>query len=108
MPRWDETKRAKHVVRLGRVAREAAMQSRRVEIPEVDVVESIDHFSGIDGLARADFGGIATNSAHRFVLVGPEGGWSPREQRQVPATVDLGPTVPTSGDRRGRRIRVFG
>ena len=91
--RWDETKRAKNVARLARVAREAAMQSRRVEIPVVDVVESIDHFAGINGLARADFGGIATNSDHRFVLVGPEGGWSEQEQRQVPATVDLGPTV---------------
>ena len=91
--RWDETKRARNELRLAKVAREAAMQSRRVSIPTIEVVDSLDEFAHHPGLALADFGGIATNSGHRFILVGPEGGWSSAERAVVPNAVDLGRTV---------------
>lgn len=91
--RWDETKRLRNAQRLSKVAREAAMQSRRVHIPTVEVVESLESLVGHPGLARADFGGVPTNSSHRFVLVGPEGGWSDRERSMIPQVVDLGPNV---------------
>ncbi|MBT5753598.1 MAG: 16S rRNA (uracil(1498)-N(3))-methyltransferase [Acidimicrobiaceae bacterium] len=91
--RWDESKRVRNQQRLLKVAREAAMQSRRVRIPTVEVVENLGSLVGRRGLARADFGGIPMNSGHRFILIGPEGGWSDRERAMVPAVVDLGPTV---------------
>jgi len=99
--RWDHAKIAKSAVRLRRVAREAAMQSHRVTIPEVQIVADLDELvqshgvqaHGVDGLARADFGGTEPVRNHRFVVVGPEGGWSDRERNVVPNAVDLGPTV---------------
>jgi len=91
--RWDQKKRLRNEERLQKVAREAAMQSRRVTIPTVRVLPDLVSLLPVAGLARADFGGVPTNSSHRFVLVGPEGGWSERERGAVPAVVDLGPTV---------------
>ena len=91
--RWDEPKRSRNEQRLATVAREAAMQSRRVTIPTVEVVENLDHMIGLSGVARADFGGSAVHSGHRFVLVGPEGGWSATERQRLPEAIDLGPTV---------------
>ncbi len=91
--RWDEQKRAKNLPRLQRVAREAAMQSHRVTIPVVDIVDDLAALVATRRVVRADFGGIATNSEHRFVVVGPEGGWSESERALVPTSVDLGPTV---------------
>ncbi|MFT4597719.1 MAG: 16S rRNA (uracil1498-N3)-methyltransferase [Paracrocinitomix sp.] len=91
--RWDETKRSRNEQRLIKVAREAAMQSRRVTIPTVLVVRDLQPLLTGGGVARADFGGIPTNSQHRLVLIGPEGGWSERERDMIPDVVDLGPTV---------------
>lgn len=91
--RWDEAKRAKNLQRLQTIAREAAMQSRRTSLPEVSFVASFAALASRGGIVRADFGGAPVNSAHRFVVIGPEGGWSPEECLAVPATVDLGPTV---------------
>jgi 16S rRNA (uracil1498-N3)-methyltransferase len=91
--RWDDSKRLRNKQRLAKVAREAAMQSRRVTIPVVEVVEGLHSLLGRPGLVRADFGGSQIGSAHRFVLIGPEGGWSERERSLVPASIDLGPHV---------------
>jgi len=91
--RWDENKRAKNQLRLRRVAREASMQSRQVRIPVVEVVATLSAIAAVSPLVRADFGGVVTNSSHRFIVIGPEGGWSEEEQANVPAVVDLGPTV---------------
>lgn len=91
--RWDEAKRERNAARLARVAREAAMQSRRVTVPTVEIVGGLEDLMNIDGVVRADFGGGSIEPGHRFVLVGPEGGWSDDERRRVPDAVDLGPTV---------------
>jgi len=97
--RWDESKRSRNTERLARVAREAAMQSHRVTIPNVSVVADLDEVLGLVpslGLpdpVRADFGGDPIGPQHRFVLIGPEGGWSDEERRRVPRAVDLGDTV---------------
>ena len=91
--RWDEKKRSKNEERLAKVAREAAMQSRRVVIPTVTVTPDLTDLAGTGGLVRADFGGIPTNSDHRFVVIGPEGGWSDAERNLVPTAVDLGQNV---------------
>jgi len=95
--RWDSAKRVKNQTRLTRVAREAAMQSRRVTIPKVSVARDMQQLVSDFDPVRADFGGAPMNSAEfetvRFVLIGPEGGWSDHETALVPKTVDLGPTV---------------
>lgn len=97
--RWDESKRHRNLVRLRRVAREAAMQSRRVAIPTVEFVDELGALAAtatggdVTAVARADFGGEPVGPSHRLVLIGPEGGWSEREREWLPAAVDLGPTV---------------
>lgn len=93
--RWDDSKRLKNRARLERVAREAAMQSRRTRLPDVQVVSGFEavlagESAGGDDVVRADFGGVAIGPEHRFVVVGPEGGWSSNEQDRVPIAVDLG------------------
>lgn len=91
--RWDESKRARNQQRLARVAREAAMQSRRVTVPTVQVADSMQAAIGGRSATRADFGGDRISAAHHFVLIGPEGGWSESERERLPARVDLGATV---------------
>ncbi|MEM7094687.1 MAG: 16S rRNA (uracil(1498)-N(3))-methyltransferase [Actinomycetota bacterium] len=109
VPRWDSDKRRKAQQRLDRVAREAAMQSRRVDLPQVEIVDDLAAVTdqveaGRRGpLARADFvpsgpdSGTAQSSdaarGARAIAVGPEGGWSEQERLTLPATFDLGPTV---------------
>ena len=57
--RWDDAKAAKNVVRLRRIAREAAMQSRRSWLPVLDDITPFDRAVGTlgDGVALADPGG---------------------------------------------------
>ena len=91
--RWDDPSRtARHLDRLGRVAREAAMQSRRVWLPEVTWSTFADLLAR-PGAALADAGGSPPSLDHLVVLVGPEGGWSPSERAAAPARVALGPHV---------------
>lgn len=96
--RWNQDKRARNQQRLRRIAREAAMQSHRVRLPDVWVVQDLDEVQTTAPFAdspiyRADFGGEPVNSDHRFVLIGPEGGWSDEERTVLPNAVDLGSTV---------------
>lgn len=103
VPRWDDNKRTKGQGRLERVAYEAAMQSRQVRLPTVQIVGGLGELleglggarSGAQplGVARADFGGAPIGPATSAVIIGPEGGWSERECQLVPETVDLGSTV---------------
>lgn len=91
--RWDAAKRDRALARLTRVAREAAMQSRRVRLPELEFVADLAAVEPPAELVRADFGGEPLGPEHRLVAIGPEGGWSEAEAALAPATVDLGPTV---------------
>lgn len=78
--RWDAARAAGAHQRLERVAREAAMQSRRARLPVVEPVGSFADLTGRAGACRADLAGGPVTLGHPFVLVGPEGGWTEEEQ----------------------------
>lgn len=93
--RWEPERADRHLARLRRIAREAAMQSRRVWLPAVEPVSDVATLAAAEGaiVAIADPDGDAPGLARPFVLVGPEGGWSDDERKTAPATVRLGPHV---------------
>jgi 16S rRNA (uracil1498-N3)-methyltransferase len=87
--RWDTARATKNIDRLRRVAREAAMQSRQVWLPEVDDVVEFAVAVQRDGVAVAEPGGERLDLATPFVIVGPEGGWTDAELDQAPRRVSL-------------------
>jgi 16S rRNA (uracil1498-N3)-methyltransferase len=102
--RWEGDRAGRHLDRLREVARQAAMQSRRLRLPIIDVVRSPAQVveaepdpGGLDagggGVALAVPGGSPPTLACPTILVGPEGGWTLEEEEAAPATVGLGPTV---------------
>ncbi|MGD9703324.1 MAG: 16S rRNA (uracil(1498)-N(3))-methyltransferase [Acidimicrobiia bacterium] len=91
--RWDPERAAKHGARLARVAREAAMQSRRTRLPVVEALSPFASVVGRVGAALAAPGGAWPRTATPLILVGPEGGWSPAELAAARATVGLGDLV---------------
>ncbi|MCB0996193.1 MAG: 16S rRNA (uracil(1498)-N(3))-methyltransferase [Acidimicrobiales bacterium] len=93
--RWDHLKAAKQHGRFVRIAREAAMQSRRLWLPEIVALATFAQVSASTDpvVVRADVAGRSLRRTDRFVLVGPEGGWSPAERDASADAVTLGPTV---------------
>jgi 16S rRNA (uracil1498-N3)-methyltransferase len=96
--RWDDARAARQRDRLAAVARQAAMQSRRVTLPTVDPPTALaalrDALAGVGGgVALAEPGGAAPSLARPVILVGPEGGWSAEELAGGTATVALAATV---------------
>ena len=83
--RWDSDRATRHTERLRRIAREAAMQSRQVRIPEIGEVTDFSALAAQPGAIRADISGHPPSLDHPTVLIGPEGGWSDTERRQLPA-----------------------
>ncbi|CAB4940188.1 MAG: RsmE family RNA methyltransferase [Actinobacteria bacterium] len=91
--RWDEERSRRNTERLRRVAAEAAMQSRRVWLPEVQEVTTFDELAVSGELLAADRDGAAPTLARPAVMIGPEGGWSESERARFAGTVGLGPSV---------------
>ena len=91
--RWDGDKAARNAERLRRVAREAAMQSRRVWLPEVADVATFAEIAALPGVALAEREGEPPSLDHPVVAVGPEGGWAPEELAAGLPRVALGPQV---------------
>lgn len=90
--RWDEDKADRHHDRFERIAREAAMQCRRVHLPTIRRVQPFAALCG-PGVVRADRSGRPLRGGDHTVMVGPEGGWSDGERDLLPEAVVLGPTV---------------
>ena len=91
--RWEGERAERHLERLRRVAREAAMQSRRTRLPVVEPVQPFAEVATRAGAARAELGGDPPSLEHPFVLVGPEGGWAEAETGGDLPTIGLGPQV---------------
>ncbi|MBW3615437.1 MAG: 16S rRNA (uracil(1498)-N(3))-methyltransferase [Actinobacteria bacterium] len=93
--RWEPERAGKQLVRLRRIAREAAMQCRRVRLPVVEPVTDLATLAATEGqaLAMADIEGEPPGLERPFVLVGPEGGWGDDERAVGLARVCLGPHV---------------
>ena len=93
---WDGERATRNLAKLGRVAREAAMQSRRVWLPEitgpVDIRRVItDQHPGTVRLAEPGADPLTPHDS--FVLIGPEGGWSPAELEVCDGHVGLGASI---------------
>ena len=87
---WEGDRADHHLERLRRIAREAAMQSRQVWLPEVRGVDTLeDH----PGAVLADPGGRPPGVGDTLILCGPEGGWSDAERGSGADRVALGPGV---------------
>lgn len=91
--RWDGDRAERHVARLRRVAREAAMQSRRAHLPVVEDLRTFADAAAIPGACLAEPGGAAPSLGRPVVLIGPEGGWSDEERAAGLPSVGLGPFV---------------
>lgn len=89
--RWDGDRVTRHLARLGRVATEAAMQSRRVWLPEVS--GPVAAGSVLTAAAIAEPGGRRVGVDDVRIAIGPEGGWTPTEVAGAADRVSLGPNV---------------
>jgi 16S rRNA (uracil1498-N3)-methyltransferase len=91
--RWEGERGTRHLERLRRVAREAAMQSRRVWLPVLEGPRSVRSLIE-EGAALAEptaaAGPTLSNST---IAIGPEGGWSPEELAAATVRVRLATTV---------------
>jgi 16S rRNA (uracil1498-N3)-methyltransferase len=91
--RWDPAKSEHHHERLTKVARQAAMQSRRSRLPEVERVRVFGEVAARADTALAHRDGEPPSLTWPNVLVGPEGGWSDAERESGLPHVRLASTV---------------
>jgi 16S rRNA (uracil1498-N3)-methyltransferase len=91
--RWDGDRASRHLRRLRRVAREAAMQARRAWLPEVEGPLDVAVLAASAGAATCEPGGGPPTLECPVLLVGPEGGWSHGEAVLTARKVALGPHV---------------
>lgn len=91
--RWEEDRADRQLQRLRRIARESAMQSRRVWLPRLHEVVPFDEAAASPTCAIADPDGGSLSDAIDTVIIGPEGGFTDRELESVARRVTLSPTV---------------
>ncbi|MGA2529061.1 MAG: RsmE family RNA methyltransferase [Acidimicrobiales bacterium] len=94
--RPDRDGAARRTERLQRIVRESAMQSRRPFLPRISESQTVDEVASrarIGALALAEPGGSTVSLDTPVILVGPEGGFSPRELALVDNKVSLGDGV---------------
>jgi len=90
--RWKGDRGAQQLARLVRVAREAAVQSRRVWLPQLRGPVDFAEAAALPGAVVADPDGEALESAS-LVLIGPEGGLTEAERRLCKRSIGLGRNV---------------
>lgn len=90
--KWDPPKAEQQLQRLNRIAREAAMQSRQVRVPEIKPINEFKQAITEPGISLAHRSEERVSLRHRCIYIGPEGGWDPSEIAGLP-TVSLGPSV---------------
>ncbi|MGB8858034.1 MAG: RsmE family RNA methyltransferase [Ilumatobacteraceae bacterium] len=94
--RWDGDRATRPLARLQRVAREAAMQSRRVRLPLVTGPQTCLSVLARPGVVVAEPGGepmAALPTSPSVVVIGPEGGFSAAELNTGAPMIRLGDTV---------------
>ena len=91
--RWVGDNADKHSQRLSRIAREAAMQSRRLWVPEVTLPMPLSVIVAEFCAALGEPSGEPINSAHTCIAIGPEGGFSDAELATTTNHVSLGDGV---------------
>lgn len=91
--KWDSARAEKLLERLQRVAREAAMQSRRVWLPKVCGVTPLTMVLGQHAASLAEPGGKPVDENDRCIVIGPEGGFAPEELEQCATRVNLGESL---------------
>jgi len=89
--RWKPERAAKQIVRLRRIAVEAARQSRRVWLPEIAL--PVEASGVLTAAAITEPGGRNVKKTDTCLAVGPEGGWSEDELERATDQVSLGPNV---------------
>jgi 16S rRNA (uracil1498-N3)-methyltransferase len=87
--RWDGERGRRHTARLRRIAREAAMQSRRLWLPAVNDVVAYGVAVASPNCAVADPDGRELDNGVDTMLIGPEGGFTPAELAVAPRRVSL-------------------
>lgn len=94
--RWTPDKALQILHRYQRIARSAAMQSRRVFLPDiVGSVALVDlgNLPGTGLIGYADPDGTTAIDEISTLVVGPEGGFSASEIDKAPTTVNLGSSI---------------
>jgi 16S rRNA (uracil1498-N3)-methyltransferase len=89
---WDGPRGVGALDRLRKVAAQAACQSRRVWLPEVDGVAELSGLARTEPVVLAERGG-GTPEVGPAMCIGPEGGWSDDELALAQGTVGLGDAV---------------
>jgi 16S rRNA (uracil1498-N3)-methyltransferase len=93
--RWDGERAAKQLARMTRIAREAAMQSRRVWLPVLRGPVSFGEVVVVPGSVLLDPDGPQAfgRTSGTMLIVGPEGGFQPDEISAAALRCHLGDTV---------------
>ncbi len=91
--RWDERKFAQNIDRLSRIARGAAMQSRRLYVPRVVGPVTLAELLKRPDVAVADPVGTTDVAAVHTIVIGPEGGFDPDEYTADTPRVTLGASI---------------
>ena len=89
--RWKSQRAENQLERLRRISLEAARQSRRTRLVEID--GPLDAGDVLPHAVVAEPGGRPVTASDTILAVGPEGGWTPEELETAGDHVSLGPNV---------------